>query len=41
MRELMMNESIADNFPVKDEFGNEMGRMEVKLTCKDYNPYPY
>lgn len=41
MRELMMNEAIADNFPVKDEFGNEMGRMEVKLTCKDYNPYPY
>ena len=41
LRELMMNEEFADNFPVKDENGQEAGRMEVKLSCKDYTPYPY
>lgn len=34
-----MNEEIADNFPVKDTNGNVTGRMEVKLSCKDYNSY--
>ena len=37
----MINEELADNFPVKDENGHEIGRMEVKLACKDYSPYPY
>ena len=34
-----MNEELADNFPVKDVNGRETGRMEVKITCKDYNSY--
>ena len=41
LREVMINEELADNFPVKDENGHEVGRMEVKLACKDYSPYPY
>jgi hypothetical protein len=39
LREVLMNEEIADNFSVKDAMGRETGRMEVKLTCKDYNSY--
>ena len=34
-----MNEELADNFPVKDAMGRETGRMEIKITCKDYNTY--
>jgi len=41
LREVMLNEEVADNFPVRDENGVEVGRMEVKLACKDYSPYPY
>jgi hypothetical protein len=41
LRELMINEEFADNFPVRDENGVETGRMEVRLSCKDYVPYPY
>lgn len=26
---------IADNFPVRDSGGNETGRMEVKVSCRD------
>lgn len=29
-------EEIADNFPVKDHAGNEVGRIEVKIMCRDY-----
>jgi hypothetical protein len=29
-------EEIVDNFPVKDESGAEVGRMEVKIQCRDY-----
>lgn len=32
-----MNDEIADNFPVVDDRGYENGRIEVKLSCKDYN----
>lgn len=39
LREVLMNEELADNFPVKDAMGRETGRMEIKLTCKDYNAY--
>ena len=41
LRELMLNEEISDNFPVFDDNRVETGRMEVKLTCKDFSPYPY
>ena len=41
LRELMIHEEFADNFPVKDESGQETGRIEVRLSCKDYSPYPY
>ena len=37
----MIHEEFADNFPVKDENGQETGRIEVRLSCKDYSPYPY
>lgn len=37
----MINEEFADNIPIKDAMGNETGRMEVRLSCKDYSPYPY
>ena len=30
---------IADCFPVRDEAGLEKGRMEVKISYKDYSPY--
>jgi hypothetical protein len=41
LRELMMSEEFADCLPVKDEYGNDAGSMEVRLSCKDYSPYPY
>ena len=41
LREVMMQDEFADCFPVKDEQGNETGRMEVRVSCKDYQPYPY
>jgi hypothetical protein len=28
-------QEIADNFPVRDSNGNETGRMEVKVSCRD------
>lgn len=38
LKELLLRdrEEITDFFPVKDENGNENGRMEVRVTCKDY-----
>src|SRR4051812_39250476 len=41
LREVMLNEEVADNFPIYDDNRVETGRMEVKLTCKDFSPYPY
>lgn len=41
LRELLINEEFADSLPVKDEMGIETGRMEVKMSCKDYSIYPY
>ena len=41
LRVLMVQEDYADNIEVKDELGNETGRIEVRVTCKDYSPYPY
>lgn len=37
----MIHEELADNFPVYDSNRVETGRVEVKLTCKDFTPYPY
>ena len=30
-------EEIADNFPVRDATGAETGRLEVKVSCRDYH----
>jgi hypothetical protein len=37
LRELIMHDEIADNFPIVDDKGHENGRMEVKLNCKDFD----
>ncbi len=37
----MIAEEFADNFPIRDEGGTETGRMEIKLSCKDYVANPY
>jgi hypothetical protein len=37
----MIAEEFADNFPIRDEGGAETGRMEIKLSCKDYVANPY
>ena len=41
MKDLLVSstasEEIADCFPVRDENGQETGRMEVKVACRDYN----
>jgi hypothetical protein len=34
-----LNETIADNFAVKDEMGRDNGRIEIKIECKDYSAY--
>lgn len=41
LKELMIQEEFADNLPVRDELGQESGRMEVRVSCKDHSPYPY
>eukprot|EP00347_Sterkiella_histriomuscorum_P001912 403370193 len=41
LRELMLNEHLEDNFPIYDDNRVETGRVEVKMVCKDFTPYPY
>lgn len=41
LREVMLNEELSDNFPIYDDNRVETGRVEIKLTCKDFTPYPY
>ena len=41
LRELMLNEELADDFPIYDENKVETGRLVVRLTCRDFIPYPY
>ncbi len=33
LRQLMMDDHIADNYAVVDEVGKEHGRVEVKIGC--------
>lgn len=37
----MLNEELNDNFPIYDDNRVETGRVEIKLSCKDFTPYPY
>lgn len=37
----MMDDIVADNYPVVDEMGKENGRVEIKITCKDFDMDAY
>ena len=39
LRDILLNEVVADSFPVKDEIGRENGRIDLRITCKDYSSY--